>query len=53
MKRKKTKNNKGQLIFSVVLVLLFATIITINDFGLIKLIELKKIKYDLQNNIYV
>ncbi len=53
MKRKKTKNNKGQLIFSAVLVLLFATIITINDFGLIKLIELKKIKYDLQNNIYV
>ena len=53
MKRKKRKNNKGQLIFSAVLVLLFATIITINDFGLIKLIELKKIKYDLQNNIYV
>ena len=53
MNRKKTKKNKGQLIFSAVLVLLFATIVTINDFGLIKLIELKKIKYDLQNNIYV
>ena len=53
MNRKKTKKNKGQFIFLVVLVLLFATIVTINDFGLIKLIELKKIKYDLQNNIYV
>ena len=53
MKRKKTKKNKGQLIFSIALLLLFATIVTINDFGLIKLIELKKIKYDLQNNIYV
>mgnify|MGYP001456626443 CR=1 FL=1 len=53
MKRKKAKKNKGQLIFSAVLVLLFATIVTINDFGLIKLIELKKTKYDLQSNIYV
>ena len=53
MKRKKVKKNKGQLIFSAVLVLLFATIVTINDFGLIKLIELKKTKYDLQSNIYV
>ena len=33
--------------------MLFATIVTINDFGLIKLIELKKTKYDLQNNVYV
>ena len=53
MKRKKVKKNKGQLIFSAVLVLLFATIVTINDFGLIKLIELKKTKYDLQSNIYI
>ena len=53
MKRKKAKKNKGQLIFSAVLVLLFATIVTINDFGLIKLIELKKTKYDLQSNIYI
>jgi len=53
MKRKKTKKNKGQLIFSAALVLLFATIVTINDFGLRKLIELKKTKHDLQNNIYV
>ena len=53
MKRKKAKKNKGQLIFSAVLVLLFATIVTINDFGLIKLIELKQTKYDLQSNIYI
>ena len=33
--------------------MLFIIIITINDFGLIKLIELKKTKYDLQNDIYI
>ena len=39
--------------FSLFLVFLFLIIITINDFGLIKLVELKKTKYNLQNDIYI
>ena len=56
MKRKRTKKNiknKGKVIFSLLLALLFLTAITINDFGLIKLIELKKTKYNLQNDVYI
>ena len=51
--KKRAKKNKGQVMFSVILVFLFAIIIVVNEFGLIKLIELKKIKHDLQNNIYI
>ena len=53
MKRKKIKKNKGQIFFSILLVLLFLIITAVNDFGLIRLVELKQTQYDLQSNIYV
>jgi len=52
-RRKKTKKNKGQIIFSTILLILFAIIVITNEFGLIKLFELQKIKHDLQNDIYI
>ena len=52
-KRKNKKIHKGKIIFLCFMFIIFSIIITINDFGFIKLIRLKKNKYDLQHDIYI
>ena len=52
-KRKQVKQLKTKMIFSFFLFIILTAIITINDFGLLKLIQLKKIKYNLQDDIYL
>ena len=52
-KRKQIKQLQTKMILSFVLFFILSTIITINDFGLLKLIQLKKNKYNLQHDIYI
>jgi len=52
-KRKNIKQLKTKMILSFFLFIILSVIITINDFGLLKLIQLKKNKYNLQQNIYI
>ena len=52
-KRKNPKKHKGKIIFLCFMFIVSSIIITINEFGLIKLIRLKKNKNDLQHDIYI
>ena len=52
-KRKNIKQLKTKMILSFFLFIILSVIITINDFGLLKLIQLKKNKYNLQHDIYI
>lgn len=52
-KRKNIKQLKTKMIFSFFLFVILSAFITINDFGLLKLIQLKKNKYNLQHDIYI
>ena len=57
MRRKKIKRNiknyKGKLFIISSLLIVFSIIIISNDFGLIQLIDLKKTKHSLQDEIQI